>query len=476
MMSPLSQEYAYSEVNSFMTEQDRLSSSNHAEIINRFQPLSRLEEFIQNASKGCLQVHVKTLSWWIYCEDSQIIYSACSAPEHRRHALNQLKFELRNKSYPAFVWLESNTDRFLNTNPKQDHRQPLFEHQIIRQMLEQQYLDAHQASGLIKKLTQATLESFLLLTEGTVAIDYQPPAIAALCKLDPKSTVEHCQARLRSWQALAPLITSPYQCPYVTSPSGFYRSHNHDTFSQRLKSKLASILQGRYSLRQIAAILQQDELKVAQFLYPYIHHKWVALGPPKQPPLLSYQASLYTAYGQRSFRTAAAIAKLDSPRASAPTQSFEPDGFGDHRISQPASAPSSTPNKPNDQTNSPIQRQPIIACVDDSLNTLGRIDYFLRQEDFTVFKFSEPLKATFELRRLKPDLILTDLTMPKISGYELCQMLRNLRLFKETPIIIVTSKRGIIDKARAKLVGATDYLEKPFDQDDLLGVIYRYLD
>jgi twitching motility two-component system response regulator PilG len=113
--------------------------------------------------------------------------------------------------------------------------------------------------------------------------------------------------------------------------------------------------------------------------------------------------------------------------------------------------------------------------VDDSPNTLDQIERFLGEEDFSVFKFLEPIKATFQLKRLKPDIILLDLTMPTISGYELCRMLRRLPGFEDIPVVMVTGKKGIINKTRAKLVGATDYLEKPFNRASLLDVISRNL-
>jgi twitching motility two-component system response regulator PilG len=77
--------------------------------------------------------------------------------------------------------------------------------------------------------------------------------------------------------------------------------------------------------------------------------------------------------------------------------------------------------------------------------------------------------------KIKPDLILLDVTMPKVNGYDLCKLLRNSASFKQTPIIMVTGNTGLIDRAKAKLSGSTDYLTKPFTQDGLLKMIFRYL-
>ena len=80
-----------------------------------------------------------------------------------------------------------------------------------------------------------------------------------------------------------------------------------------------------------------------------------------------------------------------------------------------------------------------------------------------------------QIIRCKPNLILLDINMPGLDGYELCSLLRRNRSFKTTPIIMVTSNSGLIDRARAKMVGASGYLTKPFSQSDLVKTVFKYL-
>jgi two-component system, chemotaxis family, response regulator PixG len=68
-----------------------------------------------------------------------------------------------------------------------------------------------------------------------------------------------------------------------------------------------------------------------------------------------------------------------------------------------------------------------------------------------------------------------DITMPDINDYKLCRLFRSSAAFETTPIIMVTGNKGLIDKARAKLVGATDYLTKPFSQTELLELVEKHL-
>jgi two-component system, chemotaxis family, response regulator PixG len=77
--------------------------------------------------------------------------------------------------------------------------------------------------------------------------------------------------------------------------------------------------------------------------------------------------------------------------------------------------------------------------------------------------------------RHKPDLILLDLNMAGIDGYELCRIIRNNSMFKNTPIIFVTGSKGIVDKVKARLVGASGYLTKPFTRAELLKMVFMHL-
>ncbi|MGG6237700.1 response regulator [Nodosilinea sp. AN01ver1] len=116
-----------------------------------------------------------------------------------------------------------------------------------------------------------------------------------------------------------------------------------------------------------------------------------------------------------------------------------------------------------------------IACIDDSPTVLQAINSFLDDKIFSVIMIDDPVKALMQVIRNKPDLILLDVTMPSLDGYELCSLLRRHPDFKNTPIIMVTSNTGFIDRAKAKLVRASGYLTKPFNQSDLLKFIFKYL-
>jgi chemotaxis family two-component system response regulator PixG len=105
-----------------------------------------------------------------------------------------------------------------------------------------------------------------------------------------------------------------------------------------------------------------------------------------------------------------------------------------------------------------------VFCIDDSPIMLNDINSFLDEQIFAV-----------EILRIKPDLILLDVAMPNLDGYEICSLLRKHISFKKTPVIMVTGKTRLMDRAKAKIVGASGYLSKPFTQGDLLRTIFQHM-
>jgi twitching motility two-component system response regulator PilG len=116
-----------------------------------------------------------------------------------------------------------------------------------------------------------------------------------------------------------------------------------------------------------------------------------------------------------------------------------------------------------------------VACVDDSISIQKSVEFFLQGRGYEVRTIANPLKALNELFSFKPDLILLDIAMPRLDGYEVCGMLRKSNIFRSTPVIMLTGKDGHVDRVRAKMAGATEYLTKPFGERELLDIVDKYL-
>ncbi len=115
-----------------------------------------------------------------------------------------------------------------------------------------------------------------------------------------------------------------------------------------------------------------------------------------------------------------------------------------------------------------------VLVADDS-NTIRRsADIFLRKAGCEVVYGEDGFDALAKIPDFKPDLIFVDVMMPKLDGYQVCAVVKQHPRFKATPVIMLTSKDNVFDRARAKLLGADEYLTKPFTRDSLLNAVARY--
>ena len=120
-------------------------------------------------------------------------------------------------------------------------------------------------------------------------------------------------------------------------------------------------------------------------------------------------------------------------------------------------------------------RVPRVGCIDDGVAIREAVEHILIEEGYEATSIGNPLRALSLLFQLQPDLILCDIAMPELEGYELCAMLRQASDFRQTPIVMLTGKDGFIDRVKARMAGATDYLTKPFGAKELLTLVEKYV-
>jgi chemotaxis family two-component system response regulator PixG len=123
----------------------------------------------------------------------------------------------------------------------------------------------------------------------------------------------------------------------------------------------------------------------------------------------------------------------------------------------------------------PPANQPLIACVDDSFLVRHMMERLLTSAGYQFLGIEDAVRAIGILLARKPDLIFLDLLMPKTNGYEVCQQIRKLSCFQQTPIVILTGSDGYANRLRSNIVGATDFLGKPLDAEAVLTVIQKHL-
>ena len=116
---------------------------------------------------------------------------------------------------------------------------------------------------------------------------------------------------------------------------------------------------------------------------------------------------------------------------------------------------------------------PVIACIDDSNTVQRQVKLTLEAVGYQIIDILDPSLALKKLYRQNPVLILMDINMPKMNGYDLCSMLRRSQKFQEIPIVMLTGRDGMINRARAKWVGASEYLTKPFEPNELIELVKK---
>jgi len=121
-----------------------------------------------------------------------------------------------------------------------------------------------------------------------------------------------------------------------------------------------------------------------------------------------------------------------------------------------------------------LEKLPVILSVDDSPIVQAMIRRNLC-ESYEVISASSAMEALGILNRRHVDLILLDVTMPEIDGFEFCHTIRKMSKFKNTPVIMLTAKDGLIDRARGHMAGTNRYLTKPVDKEELLKAIQEYI-
>ena len=112
-----------------------------------------------------------------------------------------------------------------------------------------------------------------------------------------------------------------------------------------------------------------------------------------------------------------------------------------------------------------------ILVIDDSKTIRRTAETLLSKEGCQVFTAIDGFDALSKIADHQPDLIFVDIMMPRLDGYETCSLIKHNKTFKETPVIMLSSKDGLFDRARGRIVGSEQYLTKPFTRDELLGAI-----
>ena len=118
---------------------------------------------------------------------------------------------------------------------------------------------------------------------------------------------------------------------------------------------------------------------------------------------------------------------------------------------------------------------PRILFIDDDPSIREKVGIICENYNYSCSILGDPLEALGQSVALKPALILGAIALPKLDGYQLCHLWRQTKTLRHTPIIMLTSQEGLLARVKAKMVGATNYLSKPFSENELLLLPEKYV-
>ena len=290
-----------------------------------------------------------------------------------------------------------------------------WEEHLLSLWVAQQKVTREQAAIITQSVVSEVL--FDVLRSRSIAYQIKPDKLLStqLVLIDPEEVFAEVQPMSQLWKNANLIDYSPNTSPLIKQPEKLQKG-----VSPSVYQALSNLLNGQYTLYDLGIQMKRDIVQVTRPLLPYIQAGWVEL--------------------------------INIPDFPIPVKV-------------------SVPKTPSRRT----EKEPLIACIDDSILICQTMEKLLTSVGYQFFSVTDDLRALATLLARKPDLIFLDLVMPNTNGYEICTQLRKLSMFRNTPIVILTGNDGIVDQVRARLVGATDFLNKPIDGDIVLNVINKHL-
>jgi twitching motility two-component system response regulator PilG len=206
--------------------------------------------------------------------------------------------------------------------------------------------------------------------------------------------------------------------PYIYSESQYFGQSSQEQLKKSLSpdtyQKLANWIEQKASLLQASRQLNCSLVTLAKAVYPYVKKSWIKLLANDPQDYLKYSAN------QK-------------------------------------------------------KKTPHIIYIDNDVTNGKNVEYILKQRNYQLTVVQDSIEALSVILKTQPDAILCNVDMPQLSGYELCTMLQNSQIGRQIPIILLAEREDFLDLAKAKVVCASDYLTKPFENNELLMSIEKHL-
>ncbi len=368
---------------------------------------------------GKLELHsVKDYKWSIYYCHGRLVWASGGIHNHRRW--RRLMGQYR-------VQIDFNK---ISLRTPEEIR--LWDYQVLVILMKRMILTREQISPIIECFVQEVLFDIIQCAANeriTYYCDFEDEITPVISLIHAENAIERAHQDWLTWRKAGIADFSPNLAPWIKRPEQLKEEASDLTYKT-----LITILDGRRSLRELSAWMKKDLLTLVQSLMAYYHRGMVGLVEV---------SDVQAPFSSGSLNEANETAKL----------------------------------RDNDliQKKLPILARPLIACVDDSNQVCATIEQIVTEFGYGFLGIRDSIKVLPLLIEHKPELIILDVVMPIVGGYELCTQIRRIPEFKNTPILILTGNNTLIDRIKAKLVGATAFVSKTSGNDKIGEQIHKYL-
>ncbi|MBD1888977.1 response regulator [Coleofasciculus sp. FACHB-SPT9] len=301
------------------------------------------------------------------------------------------------------------------------------EYYLLCLWLKQQKITREQVVKIIQGIVLELLFDITQEVPKALQIKQENALAPQLLLIDAEQAIAKTQEIWQAWKIAKISDVLPNRAPSIKQPEQLQQKTSPTVYKS-----LTLLLDGQRTLRDIAVQTKRNVAEVTRSLLPYLETGLVELN--------------------------------DIPDLANPVS--------------PTSSELPAKNLPTSSGKTPAQaatRKPLIACVDDSPLVCKNMEKILTSAGYQFLAVPDSMRAIATLLNRKPHIIFLDLVMPNTNGYEICTQLRKVSAFRDTPIIILTGNDGIIDRVRAKVVGASDFMGKPVDAEKVLAITNKYL-
>ena len=406
---------------------------------------SLFEALSQQRFTGKLDIQAASTTWTLYFCLGRLVWAAGGTHRIRRW------YRLLNQHCPQV--------RLKSIRLQEIDKSQSWKYQALTLLVRQQTIASEQAVAAIKSTIAEVLFDILQQEEKVGLIfacnlsDEQTVLDTSLIPINPVQALQEAEQVWEAWREAGLAALSPNVAPVIKQPEELEK-----LAAPRVYQTLVKLIDGKRTLRDMAVQVKQDVLMLTRSLMPYIRKQAIGLTniPDLPQPNLSPKASTDS--------------KKEAAVAIAPTTEEQ----GTKQTEQTPLSTASTPETPSPITPPKLIR-PLVAHVEDSLQERQIMEEILTQAKYGCVGIEDSMLALPLLLQHKPDVIFLDLVMPVANGYEICAQIRRVSIFKDTPVIILTGNDGIVDRVRAKMVGATDFLAKPIVDQKVLAVLEKYV-